>query len=133
MSASEKKPRPSLAVLQWLDKQGVDLEESIKAYSAFEEANVLGNRIGRAVWLTESVAGNLARGTIGRRQAVEMLREIHQALFELGRDLGPACPPQSREQFRWNHAAGEIAPWQPPTIGCENAVRYGNKPEKGAA
>jgi hypothetical protein len=120
MSASEKKPRPSLAVLQWLDKQGVDLEESIKAYSAFEEANVLGNRIGRAIWTTELVAGNLARGTMGRREAVERLRDLHRILFELTRDLDPTCPPQQTERFRWNHAAGAVAPWQPPTIGCEN-------------
>jgi hypothetical protein len=130
--STSKKPRPSLAVLQWINANGVDVEDAIHDYHAFEDANRPGQRLRDAVWTIELIAGNLARGTFGRREAVERLRDLHRIIFELARDLDPACPPQSREQFRWNHAAGEIAPWQPPTIGCENAVRYGNKHEKGA-
>jgi hypothetical protein len=129
MSANEK-PRPSLAVLQWIDAQGVDAEAAVNNYQTFEGANVLGNRIGRAVWMTEAIAGNLARGTIGRRQAVGMLRDLHQVLFELGRDLDPSFPPQSRERWLWNNAAGELAPWQPHTVECEN--QFLGRGEEGA-
>src|SRR3954470_18256870 len=62
-SMTPMKPRPSLVVLQWIDKHTGDAEAAVSDYQAFEEANVLGNRIGHAVWLTENVAGNLTRGT----------------------------------------------------------------------
>jgi hypothetical protein len=129
MSTNDR-PRPSLAVLQWIDKHTGNAEAAVHDYQAFEYANALGNRIGRAVHLTENVAGNLARGTIGRRQAVDMLRELHQMIFELGRDLEPGFPPQSREQWRWDNAADGLSPWQPSAINSENSS-YGNKPEEG--
>jgi hypothetical protein len=124
------KPRPSLAALMWLDSIGVNAEEAVHDYQVFEDANRLGNRIGRAVWLTESVAGNLARGTIGRRDAMEILRQIHQTLFELGRDLEPGFPPQSRERWRWDNAANGLSPWQSSAVKSENQD-YGNEPKNG--
>jgi hypothetical protein len=125
MSASEKKPRPSMATLMWLRDRGVDIEAAVDDFEAFSEFEALGNRIGRAVQMTECIAGSLARGTIGRRKAVEFLREMHQALFELGRDLEPGFPPQSRERDRWNLAANGLAPWQPAAVKSENQS-YGN-------
>lgn len=125
------KPHPSMAVMLWLDKHGVDMEKSIREYAAYEDANVLGSRISRAVHLTENIAGSLARGTIGRRQAVEMLRDLHQALFELARDLNPDCVTPKEERIRWNYAANGMAPWQPSSVNSENAVRYGREPKNG--
>jgi hypothetical protein len=64
MSASEKKPRPSLAVLRWLDANGVNAEAAVHDYQAYETDNCLAARLGYAVWLTEFIGGNIARETI---------------------------------------------------------------------
>jgi hypothetical protein len=127
----EKKPHPTLAALQWIERHTGDAEAAVNDYQAFENANVLGARIGRAAWLTEAVAMNLAQNTIGRRKAVEMMRTLHQMLFELGRDLEPAFPSQQVERERWNNAANGLAPWAPAGDWGENQ-RYSNKPKKGA-
>src|SRR5688500_11119311 len=122
--STHEKPRPTLAVLQWLDAHGVDAESAVNDYQSFENANVLGNRIGHAVWLTETLAGNLARGTVGRRQSVDLLRELHKALFDLGRDLSPEFPPQSMERSRWGHVANGLVEWMPSAVNSENTTRY---------
>jgi hypothetical protein len=130
VTTTPPKPRPTMAALIWIDRHAGNAEAAVADFEAFEKFEALGNRIGRTVLMTESIAGSLARGTIGRRQAVEMLRELHQALAELGRDLEPSFPPQSRERWRWNLASNGLAPWQPAAIHCENATRYG-KPKNG--
>jgi hypothetical protein len=129
-SRSPKKPRPSLAVLQWIDAQGVDAEEAINEYQEYEADNCLAARLRYAVWLTEFIGGNIARETIAPGVAVDKLRMLHRELTQLWRDLDPSAISQHGERKRWNHAAGSVAPWVPPTVGCENA-RY-TKPEEGA-
>src|SRR5688572_11423929 len=125
MSTHEKKPRPTMAALQWIEKHTGNAEAAVHDYQAFEDANVLGVRLLHAAWLTEVVAGNLARNAIGRRESVEILQSIHQMIYGLGRDLARDFPSQADERDRWNQTSNGIAPWLPPTAYDENTTHYG--------
>jgi hypothetical protein len=132
MSTHEKKPRPTMAALQWIEKHTGDAEEAVFEYTSHEASDCLGLRLDGVTGLSRYIAERLTLGTAGRRETVELLRMLNQKLFELSRDLHQGTPSQADERDLWNAAAGKLAPWQPASIRSENTKRYGRKPKKGA-
>jgi len=124
--SNHEKPTPAQAAAMWIADRGGDAEESAYTAETSDESDGLDRRLDFIAGLTEYVAANLARGTMGRRHAVDRLRALYQIVSELRRDVSPNAPSPRDDQERWNQSAGKLIPWQSPTIEGENSMRYGN-------
>jgi hypothetical protein len=124
--STDEKPTPTQAASMWVAARGGDAEESADGARTADKGDGLDWRLDFIAGMAEYVAGNLARGTMGRRQAVDRLRVLYQKVSELRRDMSSSAPSPKDEQERWNNFVGELAPWEPPTLEGENSMLYGN-------